>query len=42
MVAIEVEQTGVVKFVERIQAIKQGLTILQDKCYLHILVNLVA
>jgi hypothetical protein len=39
---IEAEYSGIVNFEERIQAIKEGIAILQDRSYSNILVNLVA
>lgn len=39
---IEAEYSGIVNFEERMQAIKEGIAILQDRSYSHILVNLVA
>lgn len=39
---IECEYTGIVTFEERMDAIKEGLSILQDREYPRILINLVA
>lgn len=39
---IEVEYTGIVDFKERMQAIKEGMAILQDREYPRIMINLVA